>query len=257
MTTFIQSISNVGGVATVSPLHALRDVSQSGLVATPPAVTPSSITSLGPASASAPLTYDAISLLQSFSPTFSVSGLTPAQQKQLALALGLNVNASSTDLTNAINALLTPTNPADALLNIFVGGAAAETNPAIPNPLNAQAITGNPLAVSANPTAVVPSAATIITTPVATALTANATPIAFNNPDSVLQTLLSDAASHALITATQTASIYAAPGTVYQLSSGVDHTRQANLKGKVANIRDTLNPVARVAAVRGKLEQKT
>lgn len=257
MTTFIQSISNVGGVATISPLHALGNVSQVGLVAISPAVTPSSITSLNTSSVAAPLTYEAISLLQSFSSTFSVSGLTPAQQKQLALALGLNVNASSTDLTNAINALLTPANPANALLNILVGGTTAETNPAISNLLNAQSITQSSPAVSTNQTAGVSPAATTTATPVATAPTANATPITFNNPDSVLQTLLSDIASHALITANQAASIYSVPGTVYQLSSGVDRTRQANLKGKVSNIHDTLNPVARTAAVRGTLERKT
>ena len=137
MTSFIQPVSNVNGAVTVSPLHALGSASQVGLITTTSVVTPSSITTLGASSNSASLTYDAISLLQSFVPTFSVSGLTPAQQQQLALALGLSANASSTDLTNAINALLTPANPADALVNVLVGGATTETtNSIIPSFLN-------------------------------------------------------------------------------------------------------------------------
>jgi len=485
--TFIQSISNAGGVATVSPLHMWGNVSQVGTTTSSSIVTPSTITSLGASSNSAALTYDAVSLLQSFSPTFSVSGLTKAQQTQLALALGLNASATSTDLTNAINALLTPANPANALVNVLVGGTSNETNSTIPGFLNAngeiagvpvsasaqateavfstlfglgttaatsitssnnvQTTTANPSAVGTNPTAnastaaseavinpanpapnntqgvaanvpatitvqasgnlpttnlnpttnataalnlpatttstapaalstanptqvppatgiaaniaiaetgataatavtaatsaataateaiaavtatitapaaiiaasvsaaatelvanatasspvgntnpplvtlpetavtasagqtiqtaaatpASPPAAAIASTavnilppttaqPATAALPVNAIPFTVNNADSVLRTLLADAASHALITANQTAATYAVPGTVYQLNSGVDHTRQANMKGKLPNIRDTLNPIVRTASTRGALERLT
>jgi hypothetical protein len=139
MTTLIQSTSNVGNANTVTPLYVVRKVSQNGTVASSAVVIPSSITTLGldATNNSASLTYDPISLLQSFSPTFSVSGLTQAQHQQLALALGLSASATSTDLTNAINALLTPANPADALVNVLVGGATTETtNSIIPSFLN-------------------------------------------------------------------------------------------------------------------------
>ncbi len=87
--------------------------------------------------------------------------------------------------------------------------------------------------------------------------TTNVAPSAFDNANSVLQALLADAASHSLIATTQATATYSAPGTVYQLNSGIDHTRQATLKGKFANIRDMLNPVIRVAPIRGSLERKT
>ena len=530
MTTLIQPVSNVNGAITITPLYGLGSAAQIGTVTSSAIVTPSSITTLGATSDSA-VTYDAISLLQSFTPTFSVSGLTTAQQQQLALALGLSANATSTDLTNAINALLTPANPADALVNVLVGGATTETtNSVIPSFLNtngeiagvpgttasqvsdsvfatlldtgtttattssintiannAQAITVSPSAVSTNqaasvapavntnpiqgnvpatnlniatteylataattnttntavnsaqvisgnsssistnqvvsaapaateaainltnpalnntqgvatpyantgqvqgnfpttnsniatseylataalniPTAAtavinvaaapvtlpnvntaqaqvvaniatvetgiatvtaataaaitaaatanatanllaentlssvvvslpatqvtttgnqttptitptvtqtsataaaVASAATGVTTvsilppttatPVATTSTVNTTSNTFDNADSMLQALLVDAASHDLITANQAEATYAIPGTVYQLSSGVDHTRQADLTGNLPDIRDTLNPVSRVAAVRGTLKRQT
>jgi len=138
MTTLIQPASNVSGTKTVTPLYVVRQVSQNESATPASVVTPSSITTLGLGSTtdSTSLTYDAVSLLQSFSPTFSVSGLTPAQQKQLALALGLNENASSSDLTNAINALLTPANPANELLNIMVGGSTTASNPTTPGLLD-------------------------------------------------------------------------------------------------------------------------
>ncbi len=275
MTTLIQAASNVSGVTTVTPLYVLREVSQTGTVTSPAVVTSSSITTLGATATSDTLTYDPLSLLQSFSPTFSVSGLTPTQQKQLALALGLNANATSTDLTNAINALLTPANPGDSLINVLVGGATTEAtampaataintavvvNPAVNLPAESTAQTAGSLPT----TGVTGTGVTVVTTlpptttvPETTASSVNAAPITFDNADSMLQSLLADAASHALITASQASATYSVPGTVYQLSSGVDRTRQANLKGKLSDIRNTLNPVAHIAAVRETLERKS
>ncbi len=150
MTTLIQPTSNVNSVNTVTPLYVVREISQNGTVTSSAAVTPSSITSLGATSASDSLTYDAISLLQSFSPTFTVSGLTAAQQQQLALALGLNADATSDDLANAINSLLTPVNPDDQLVNVLVGGTTTETtNSTIPNFLNSNGeIAGVPVSTT-------------------------------------------------------------------------------------------------------------
>ena len=154
MTTLIQPTSNVNSANAVTPLYVVRHVSQDGSVTSTAVATASSITTLGASNPTDSVTYDAISLLQSFSPTFSLTGLTSAQQKQLALALGLSANATSSDLTNAINKLLTPANPADELVNVLVGSTTTETTTStIPSFLNTNGeIAGVPLSSTSQAT---------------------------------------------------------------------------------------------------------
>ena len=143
MTTFIQAVSEGGGAATVSPLHIWGSLSQAAQAQVSSLVNPSWITTLGTSSTAAPLTYDAIGLAQTLSPTISASGLNAAQQQELATASGLNANATSTSVFNAINALLMPADTSQVLVDVLVGdanAAAAETSPTVPFLFNDQGV---------------------------------------------------------------------------------------------------------------------
>jgi hypothetical protein len=103
-------------MALLSRLHGLRNAAQIRVDAAPTVVLPASITTLGAVGPAVPLTYNAVGLLQAPSASSAVSGflsgLTPAQQRQFALSLGLGINATSATLGKAIDALLTPATPA-------------------------------------------------------------------------------------------------------------------------------------------------
>ena len=257
MTTPIQIVSNAPQLLSVAPLTPLQKTFPSrdvGNVAASPDValpTPSSITVMGASNPLDFLTYIGTDTLQTFVPSIFVSGLTIAQQQQLALTLGLSANATSTELTNAINSLLTPSNPADDLVNILVGGAPA--TPATPASEMLAATTAAPAETTAptvTPEAAPPVATTITTSaalPASEDLSSSTYALPFDTAESVLQSLLVEESSHLLSVTNQEMANYAVPGTVSQLQAGVDKPHQANLKKQLSETFYTLDPVTRVA----------
>lgn len=136
MITSLQTVSNANVTATINPLHLWGSLPQATQMQISSLVNPSSITTLGTTSSAVPLTYNATGLLQTLSPTISASGLNAAQQHDLAVALGLKANATSSDVTNAINALLTPADASQALVDVLVGdinAAATESSATTPS----------------------------------------------------------------------------------------------------------------------------
>lgn len=136
MTTSIQTV-------TLNPLHIWGSLSQAAQAQVLSHVYPSSATMLGASGAAAPLSYDTIDLLQTFSPIISASGLNAAQQDDLAAALELNAHVTNTDTPGANNALLMPAGAAQVVVDVLVGdanAAAAEANPTNPGLYNEQGV---------------------------------------------------------------------------------------------------------------------
>ncbi|MBI3903029.1 MAG: hypothetical protein HY306_08865 [Nitrosomonadales bacterium] len=143
MAISIQPVAVTGGAATISPLYLWGSMTQTAQARFSAQAVPSFIATLN-SGYTVPVTYDAISALQNFfSPAVPASGLNIEQQRDLAAALGVNVQAGSSGVLNAINTLLMPANASGALINELVGAAnaaAAEASPAISGLYNGQGV---------------------------------------------------------------------------------------------------------------------
>jgi hypothetical protein len=72
-----------------------------------------------------------------------------------------------------------------------------------------------------------------------------------------LQSLLAEAAAHAMIQNNPASATYSVGGALFQMGTGADHVQQATVKIPLPEIPDMTRPISRIAAVRGPTERQT
>jgi len=111
--------------------------------------------------------------------------------------------------------------------------------------------------------AIPPAPAPVVASTVfaATALTAHTIPvIRFDNASSVLQSLIVEAAAHALIQRNPASATYAMGGAMFQMGTGADHAQQYTMQDyqpDILDIPDIIRPVEPIAGIRGSTERQT
>ncbi|MDO8466132.1 MAG: hypothetical protein Q7S46_12920 [Gallionella sp.] len=94
----------------------------------------------------------------------------------------------------------------------------------------------------------------------ATAPTTHTIPvIRFDNASSVLQSLIVEAAAHALIQRNPASATYAMGGAMFQMGTGADHVQQYTMQDyqpDILDIPDIIRPVAPIAGIRGSTERQ-
>lgn len=95
----------------------------------------------------------------------------------------------------------------------------------------------------------------------ATAPTAHTIPVTrFDNASSVLQSLIVEAAAHAMIQRNPASATYAMGGAMFQMGTGADHAQQYTMQDyqpDALDIPGIIRPVAPIAGIRGSTERQT
>lgn len=95
------------------------------------------------------------------------------------------------------------------------------------------------------------------TTFAATAPTAHTIPVTkFDNASSVLQSLIVEAAAHAMIQINPASATYAIGGAMFQMGTGADHAQQYTMQDYQPDIPDIIRPVEPIAGIRGSTERR-
>lgn len=205
---------------------------------------------------------------------------TPAIHTETATISGIGEAATTTTAITAAPATTTAT-PAVGAVTI----AAATQAPQGLSAANEAQLTGNlptveknalavqaataaataPVATKSGTTAKViipPALAPVVasTTFTATAPTDHTIPLTkFDNASSVLQSLIVEAAAHAMIQSNPASATYAMGGAMFQMGTGADHVQQYTMQDyrpDILDIPDIIRPVEPVAGIRGSTERR-
>ena len=205
---------------------------------------------------------------------------TPAMHTETATVSGTGAAAATTTAITAAPAITTTT-PAVGAVTIAAAtqapqGLSAANEAQLPGNLptveknvpamqTATAAATAPVVTESGTTAKVaipPALAPVVasTTFATTAPTAHTIPvIRFDNASSVLQSLMVEAAAHALIQINPASATYAMGGAMFQMGTGADHVQQYTMQDyqpDILDIPDIIRPVEPVAGIRGSTERR-
>lgn len=136
----------------------------------------------------------------------------------------------------------------------------------VPTVQAATAAATAPVAAESGTTAKVaipPALAPVVASTVfaATAPTAHTITVTkFDNASSVLQSLIVEAAAHAMIQRNPASATYAIGGAMFQMGTGADHAQQYTMQDyqpDILDIPDIIRPVAPITGIRGSTERQT
>jgi len=254
VTVATTTAATIAPAITVTPATAATNTVTPAAATFAPAVTIAPAITVTPATAATNTVIPATTFAPAvtIAPATTVTPATTAANNVTAAAIALGTTvAAGVAGTTQVPQSLPAANEAQPSGNLLM----AETNVTTAQP-ETVATPSSTAAVVATPPTIAPAvASTALTT---TATTANTIPvIRFDNASSVLQSLIAEAAAHAIMIQNPASATYSVGGAMFQMGMGADHVQQFTMKGNLPDIRAMTRHVSPISLIRGSKERKT